>query len=466
MIKPVYVLLVETQVQNTVGTDLFGQYFFHLNFVYLFQFLGDFGLQTWNNQYVSKNREGTSSFLASVVTVKIILSFLWVITTMITSLFFEGLQWSWVLMITFNLLLSSWFLLLRSFLSGLGKYSLDSWLSSLDKLLMIFIVYVMLYYHNKTGSFTVFHFITAQTISLFVAFLIAGLFVLKNLSNIHVHVDFAKIKTIVKACVPYAVVLFLTMAYQKLDGFFLGAFVDDNGTQAGIYAAAYRIYDAANMFLYIIPTLVLPMFSYMIAGNHEISEFYSIVVRWVFLLLGPILTVCLIFTENILGWLYLAHITEKSIVLQWLILSSILISFAYLFGALSMALDKVQTLIPVFIAGLVINVLLLWVLVPMEGAKGAAMATFCTQICVFVGQWWVIRKLIYLNLSIIVVVKGMLYWISLFIVAWLLKQSSQLSVPVAIGTSIIISLPLALFFKILSFADIQNILTNRKKVVE
>ncbi|MDV7402501.1 hypothetical protein RZS08_64360, partial [Arthrospira platensis SPKY1] len=50
-------------------------------------------------------------------------------------------------------------------------------------------------------------------------------------------------------------------AYNKIDGVFLGILMDDNGYQAGVYASAYRFYDAANMIGYLFAALLLPMFA-------------------------------------------------------------------------------------------------------------------------------------------------------------------------------------------------------------
>ena len=61
LIKPAYIFGIETEVQNIVGTEAYGMYFAYFNFVFLFQFINDPGLQNYNAQLIAKNRESVSN---------------------------------------------------------------------------------------------------------------------------------------------------------------------------------------------------------------------------------------------------------------------------------------------------------------------------------------------------------------------------------------------------------------------
>jgi hypothetical protein len=56
MIKPIYIFGIEAKVQDLTGIQSYGLYFFYFNFIFLFQFINDPGLQSWNAQYIPKNR--------------------------------------------------------------------------------------------------------------------------------------------------------------------------------------------------------------------------------------------------------------------------------------------------------------------------------------------------------------------------------------------------------------------------
>lgn len=66
---------------------------------------------------------------------------------------------------------------------------------------------------------------------------------------------------------PYVLIMIFMTAYNKLDGVMLGWLLDDNKYQAGIYAAAYRFYEAANMSGYLFASLLLPMYASNIDQN-------------------------------------------------------------------------------------------------------------------------------------------------------------------------------------------------------
>lgn len=461
LIKPYYVFFVETEVQNELGTAEFGYYFFHMNFVFLFQFLGDLGLQTHNQQYVSKNRTNIHQFFSSVIGLKLVLTFLATVVLFVFGLIFGKMDIGLLLWISVNLFLSSWLVLMRSFLSGLGFYTLDSLVSSLDKFLMIIVISGLLWYGND-GSFTLSDFIFGQMFSLlFANIVVMVLLFLKN-QKLSFLPDFTGLSSLLNRCIPFALVLFLMTSYNKLDGFLLGRLLDDKGLEAGIYAASYRIYDAANMFMYMIPALILPMFSYMISNNEDIRPLYTLVGKWMFVLLSPLLAIVLFFGNDIITFLYTDYITEKTLVLQLLMTASVLVCYAYIFGSMSMAADQIKRLIPVFILGLMVNILSNLIWIPHYGATGAAMATLVTQFVVFLGQWYVVRKYLYFTFDKSSMGRGLFYLFILSGLAWFFSKETPFSSEVSIIICLIFSLPLAFLLKLIEVSDIKLVLSRKK----
>src|SRR5690606_15143456 len=79
-------------------------------------------------------------------------------------------------LIGLNLVMTSFILFLRSGISGLGLYRIDSALSVLDKFLMILIIGGMLIVLPKE-RFTLYHFILGQTLALGITLIIAFLLI-------------------------------------------------------------------------------------------------------------------------------------------------------------------------------------------------------------------------------------------------------------------------------------------------
>ncbi|MFZ1704123.1 MAG: polysaccharide biosynthesis C-terminal domain-containing protein [Saprospiraceae bacterium] len=458
LVKPFYVFFIETDVQNQVGTEDFGIYFYHLNFVFLFQFVGDFGLQTWNNQSISKNRGDIEHQLLPVFFVKIVLSTLWLIFILSGAYFLGSLQWDILFPICINLVMSSLFLLIRSFISGLGLYIKDSLLSALDKLLMIVILFGLLSQVNSGRIFTIQDFIYGQMTALFLSNVIAFFILWLNLPPFKFRWNVAKSKKILQNCIPYAIVLFLMITYNKMDGFLLGFLQNDQGLQAGIYAGAYRIYDAANMFLYIIPALVLPMFSNVVHNRLELDSLVLVVFRWMIGITMPILVISTIFTEDIIQFLYIEHIPEKVDSLRILMFAFCMVSFGYILGALSMAVDKVHKLTPVFISGLVICVISNIILIPRMGATGSAISTLITQVWVFIGQYWIVQRELSWKINVDLLQKAILYVMFIGILSYACSEYFQQYRIYSLVLCSIISLPLAFFLKLIEWSDLRLVL--------
>ena len=74
LIKPFYIFGIDRTVQNTVGTDLYGLYFALFGAALLWQIVNDFGIQNFNNRFISQHRHLVSKYLPDVLILKGLLS--------------------------------------------------------------------------------------------------------------------------------------------------------------------------------------------------------------------------------------------------------------------------------------------------------------------------------------------------------------------------------------------------------
>jgi len=79
--KAMYIFGVDAHIQNLVGTQSYGLYFYYFNFVFLFQFINDPGIQNWNAQFVPKNRSIAGAHLVSLLKVKLLLALCFILIT-------------------------------------------------------------------------------------------------------------------------------------------------------------------------------------------------------------------------------------------------------------------------------------------------------------------------------------------------------------------------------------------------
>ena len=141
LVKPFWILGVDRQVQNVVGTEEYGLYFTIFNFSYLFYIFLDLGITNFNNRNIAQNNQLLSKHLAGIGTMKLLLGIFYAII-----IFSAGVAWGYrgrelylLAWVGANQFLLSLILYVRSNLSGLLLFKTDSFLSVLDRLIMILI---------------------------------------------------------------------------------------------------------------------------------------------------------------------------------------------------------------------------------------------------------------------------------------------------------------------------------------
>ncbi|MBK8668219.1 MAG: polysaccharide biosynthesis C-terminal domain-containing protein [Saprospiraceae bacterium] len=458
LIKPAYIFGIDARIQNLVGTENYGMYFYYLNFVFLFQFINDPGIQNWNAQFVPKNRGTISSHLSNLLCSKLILSLLFISFTLVFAWIVGYADLTMIFLLCINAVLSSLFLILRGTIAGLGYYRIDSWLSILDKCLMIIILGYFAWISSYKENFDISMFIYGQGIAYFLC-CIVGMFILKN----HIYwvlSSFSKqyFFSVLKQSAPYVLILIFMTTYNKLDGVMLGYMLDDHHHQAGVYASAYRFYEAANMIGYLFAALLLPMFAANVFDKKILEELKTTALR--FVLLSSLIIVLIIFFygEAMLKWLYTNYEPGFLSTLKVLILSYLMVSVAYIFGTMLVAAGKVKNLNFLFGAGLLINIALNLLLIPSYKALGAGVATLITQTFVMIGQIFLVSKELKIYISGDDLIKPLLFAIMSIAIFYFVSQVISGQWVINLTISILICLLLSFILKIIDKKEILNLL--------
>ncbi len=461
IIKPIYIFGVEARVQDIVGTESYGLYFSLFNFVFLFQFINDPGLQTWNAQFVPKNRDTIGQHLGDLSFAKLILSFFF---------FFAALSVAYILgfdeikllaIITINLVLSSVFMLMRSSIAGLGFYKADSLLSALDKLLMILLIGFMVWFSPLKEDFTIEMFVLVQMFAYIIAVFTIGIVLITKSQKIIFMWKWTSFVYILKSTAPYVMTMVFMTAYNKLDGVMLGQLIDDNNYQAGVYASAYRFYDAANMFGYLFASLLLPMFAANMYNFSTLKDLQSMGLRY-----ASIVAICLVlgsvfYGEDILPLLYSEYQPDFFNTLKWLIFGYLAMAIGYIYGTLLVATGKIKYVNIVYGFGLVFNVVLNVILISKYGAKGAAMATLITQIIVLLGQILVVKKELNMDTEKNDIIKLIVFFTMSYGAFYLVKSIFNTHWLISASISVFICLLLPLPLRLIRFQEVR-LLLNKK----
>ena len=124
LIKPLYIVGIDAQVQNQVGDKDYGVYFALFNFCFLFQIILDLGIQNYNSKYIAQAREKVTNQFKLVFGAKLILIFVFLFVVYTVGIFI-GYPSSYVPLILgagFIMVLQSMYIYIRSHFSALGYF--------------------------------------------------------------------------------------------------------------------------------------------------------------------------------------------------------------------------------------------------------------------------------------------------------------------------------------------------------
>ncbi|MCT4664288.1 MAG: oligosaccharide flippase family protein [Flavobacteriales bacterium] len=388
LIKPFYILGIDAEMINAVGTESYGTYFAVFNFSYLLQIILDLGINSYNTQHISRHHSLMGKYFSHLIGVKLMLVLVYLMFTLGLGLLwgYQELELKMLLWLGINQSLMALILYLRSNIAGLQIFWLDSVISVLDKLLLIFFAAYLLWGEAFPKPLDIMWFIYAQTLAFGTSFLFALFWVWKKSAFVLPRWNKLITLAILKKSYPFALLVLLMTFYYKSDTIMLEKMLPDGTLQSGYYAQAYRFFEAGNMVAYLFATLLLPMFSKLLAKNESIHSLVKISFQVLFPISILVATAALFFGNEIMQWKYEDLHEHSSHILAVLMFCFVFISTTYIFGTLLTANGNVKLLNILSLSALVINIVLNLICIPKWQALGSAIASLITQIFVSVVQ--------------------------------------------------------------------------------
>ena len=210
----------------------------------------------------------------------------------------------------------------------------------------------------------------------------------------HFRWDFHYSKQVVREALPLGIAVLVITAYGRIDIVMLKAFTDTESV--GYYGFAYRVVDLAFPLSFFFVGSVFPLLSnYHHDGNHDAFKQLYQRSHDVLSLLGmTIVTAIILFTAplvHILG----GHEYDPAIrSMQVLSMAVALIWISNLVDHGLIAIGKQGALIWIACIGLVVNISVNLVLIPMYGKEGAAAATVITEAAVLLPALFMLSRYI------------------------------------------------------------------------
>ncbi|HPE55852.1 MAG TPA: oligosaccharide flippase family protein [Bacteroidales bacterium] len=401
LVKPFWIFGIDRSVQNAVGPEDFGFYFSILNFSFLFNIILDFGITNFNNRNIAQNHQLLNKHFSGILILKILLGVVYLAVSFIVGYFagYDSKQFYILSWVVINQFLLSFILYLRSNISGLLLFKTDSVLSVTDRLLMIIFCGVLLLNHDTRENFKIEWFVYTQTAAYGLTALIAIGIVIRKAAFRKLNWNIPFLVMILRKSMPYALLVFLMAQYFRIDAVIIERLLpDDTGKlQAGIYAQAFRLLDAAIMISFLFSVLLLPIFSRMIKKNEPIEDLTKLSFSLLFTISIVAAIATLFYSTDIMQWLYPHHkdealaayqlrIDESSQIFKILMFGYISIASTYVFGTLLTANGSLKVLNIIAFSGVVVSLSVNFMLVPKMEAVGSAWASMSAQSITAIAQ--------------------------------------------------------------------------------
>lgn len=389
LVKPFYIFGIDRTVQLSVNEGEYGLYFALYNFSVLFYILLDLGLTQYNTRTIAQEPTLLPKSFVNFIAAKSILGLVYIL---IIALFayingygIQAFQWLGILMA--NQILISFLFYCRSSIAALHKFRLDALLSVLDRILVILFCSVLLW-GIPHFDFKIEHFLWAQFFAYAIATLVAAASVWFSLKNPVLSLDFKSIQRILKSSIPFALLIFLTILFTRIDAVMMERMLEDGLQEVDIYAAGFRLLDALNIIGLLFATLLFPIFSRLIKEGSSVQELSISSFKTLFFIASSAAILFFLFRNEVTELLYGSkfEVEYTASVLGILMLSFIPITSNYVFNTLLNASHHLRPLIYLALLGVVLNISLNLYFIPIHKAYGAAFATLITQYLVGLGH--------------------------------------------------------------------------------
>ncbi|MEE9437870.1 MAG: oligosaccharide flippase family protein [Saprospiraceae bacterium] len=463
LIKPLYIFGVDLQIQNIVGEETYGMYKVLFNIAFLFQFIHEPGIQSFNSQNIAKNPNSLGFHMPRILGLKLLLGIVYFIVTLIYYLSnpYDDNLMPLMVIIAINLFLSTLFLYLRTNIAAIGKYRIDSLLSALDKLLMLIILGYLVWTPIYRDNFQIIWLAYGQFIAFAISCIVALYLLRKHLGVFQISFSWDYSKKLLKWSFPYALILLSMSAYSRMDSIMLERLLNDDGYETGVYEYGYRFLEALNMVGYMFAALLVPMYATNINAKKTINELLDMGLRLMSLI--SIIGACtfITFRHEIMTWAKASATWYHEEILFYLILSFVCISIAYLFGSLLVANNSLKKLNILLVVGVVINFGLNYFLIPTQHALGAAKATFVTQALMTIGQVFLVYTIIKIKIDGKLLFNILVFGLFCALIYWGIYNYININWIIQVLLCISFSLFSALLLRLVEFKMITGLISKK-----
>ena len=378
-----------------IGAVGYGSYFALLNLSIILNIVLDAGITNYNNRNISRHNHLLEKYFGSLISLRLLLAIGYMLICLVVAMLSNyNTEEKWMLgLLCFNQFLLAGILFLRSNLAGLHLFKTDSLISVADRFIMILLCGIGLWTTIYNEPFSIQMFVILQTTAYLITAIIALVLVWVKAGKVSFGIDLKLFRVILKQSMPFALLVLLMSIYNRQDAVLLDLLHPNGAEQAGIYAQAFRLLDAGNMFAYLFAVLLLPIFARMLKLKQAVGDLSRMSLG---LLMVPATIIALVawfYSDQIMKLLYTNMVTESQAVFPWLMIAFVSMAGSYVVGTLLTANGSLRILNSIAIIAVIFSIVLNVLLIPDFGALGSAWIAAGVQTMVFLIQCIFVQRL-------------------------------------------------------------------------
>ena len=379
------VFVVVVLLWRHLGADNYGRFATMIVYVTLVGVIADLGLQTVFIRDASRDRTAFTRYLANLLSARLLLSLVALVILAAALRLLSPALFPYTLAAFVLLLTTSYSSLLRAVFYIRGRLGYEAIAIVAESLLLLGLTIVAI---EQRATWDAFLWVYAVSY-LFTCLFAFGVIRWRWHERVTVRLEPAFVRRLLAAGLPLALAFTITTVYAQLDVVLLQLF--KTFQVVGWYSAANKYIDAVAWVPQSAMGAVFPALSLLAAGDRRRLVFaYEKSYKMLAILGLPLAVGAGVTADSIV------HATrgfEESIPALRILAPSVALlfvnnAFIYTLTAINRQLDFTR----LALFTLVVNVILNLVLIPPYGYLGAAAASTVTEVALFGGGWWLLRR--------------------------------------------------------------------------
>jgi O-antigen/teichoic acid export membrane protein len=453
-------------IARLIGPEDIGQYVFALSFVTLFAVLVDIGLSPVLTREIAKFKEKSSSYLATILSVKIITAlFTWFIIFLVINLLHKASLTRQLVMIAgLIMILDSFSTTIFAVFRGYQILKYEALATVLTKILVTFLGLGAIFL-----GFGLRALLGAILIGSLFYFSYSVIFLIKRI-KIKPYLKFnPKIfKLLFKIALPFALAAFFTGLYGYIDSVLLSVLTQGNGNDlfllaqsnryVGWYSIAYKLTFALQFIPLALAAAIFPAFAhYFVISYQNLKYTFEKSMAYLIILSLPISGAMIFLGDKLILTIY-GQAFEASIIPFQILISALLFVFLhYPLSSLLNACNK-QTINTINVAlALILNIIINIILIPHLTFKAPAIAAWFSYLLLFIlGLVWSHTIVKYNKMFLLKVFFKTLLAVA-FMDLFIIQFKESLSLLLIIPLATIIYLFFSLLLKNITVTDLKEL---------